>query len=149
MNDAQELTLMTAVRDALDRKITEKKKMIMETTVADDGAKSFLTELGLVEVVIMSPSIIFNDDALMQFASDHDAEYGGIEIVRQVRSTFRKLFAINGQDVIFEPTGEVVPFARVKVGNRFLRTKLTDDAKNLAYELVSDKQLWMITDGAS
>lgn len=54
-----------------------------------------------------------------------------------VRPTFRKLFSADGDQVIFDPTGEVVDFAHVAPGTQYLTTRLTDDAKVRAIEVLT------------
>lgn len=112
----------------------------------DTGANSFVTPFGKVYDRVNSDGIVFDEDRLLEYAEAADVD--AVETTKVVRDTFRKLFMIDGDQVIFTPTGEVIDFAKIIKGGHVVVARLTDDAKQRAAELLAGDQLIrMITTG--
>lgn len=138
MTPAERLAALKALRHGIDQALGQAEDAV-RSTMLDTGADRFRTPLGSVSLAERAGSITFDEDRLLAFAEEADLD--GVETIKQVRPTFRRLFDASGEQVIFKPTGEVIDFATVRPGTQYLTTRLNDEAKDAAEKLLGDRFL--------
>lgn len=134
LTPAEEYAAIKAIAWGLEQ-ILEDKGSEVRQAMSDTGADRYATRLGKVSLATRSDKIVFDDEyRLLKFAEAADLD--GVETI--VRPTFLNLFVIaNDGAVIFQPTGEQIDFAHAEPGTQYLTTRLTDDAKARAIDLLA------------
>jgi hypothetical protein len=134
MTPAERLAALRALQDGIARAVDLAKADVLNA-MKHTGADRFRTELGPVYMGKRADTIMFDEAKLLRFAEDADLD----AIEKSVRPTFRELFKIDGDDVIFTPSGEVITFARVRPGTTYVAAKLSTDAKERAQALMAGR----------
>ena len=139
MKPAERYAALKALRREIDAELEELEPAVWQA-LTGAGADRLATPLGKITLAgADSKKIIFDEARLLEFAEASDLD--GVEIIKKVRPTFRNLFSIlgdaDGWVVIFEPTGELVDWAKVIPGTSYLSTRLSDRAKQRAAELLA------------
>lgn len=128
---AERLAALKAIAHGLDAAIDHAERAVL-AQMGQTGADRFRTKLGPVSKIVRKPTIRFDDDKLIKFAED----VAPWEIETRVRRTFRSQFDVIDGAVIYKPTGEEVDFATVHPGTEGLTTRLSDEAKTTAEDLL-------------
>lgn len=133
MNAAERYAALKAVKSAVDAAIRVAEREVTATMNAT-SASQFKVSLGTISYVSASQTIMFDDDALLAWAQENTP--WEVDTAPRVRDTLRKQFKIIGDDVVHEPSGEIVTFARVRpYREATVAVKLADDTKQRADEI--------------
>lgn len=141
---AQRLAALKALQHGVGEAIGRTEPEV-RSAMNESGADRYRTPWGAVILATRQPTIRFDEDQLLAFAEEADLD--GVEVIKQVRPTFRNLFKIEGDSVIFGPTGEVVEFATVQAGTSYLMTQLTAEAKEQVTGAIAEEFVGELTTG--
>lgn len=136
MTPAQRLAALKAIRFGIDHAIEQAEYGVRELINAT-GAERFGTGMGQVILVQKDPTITFDEAELLAFAESTDLD--GVEVIKEVRRTFRSLFKISGRHVVFAPTGEIIDWAKIRPGTTYLSTRLNDDTKTHIESIMAER----------
>lgn len=135
MNPAEELAELKLLKWGVDAAVREAEVRALEYA-EQVRAKSLETDRGTVSVVQRRPTAKLDPDGFLAWVKAN----APTEIVESVNpayeAAFHKSLKLDGEDVL-TPEGEVLDFAHVAPGARYVSAKLTADIKAQAEEYVA------------
>lgn len=136
MSPADRIAALTAIRDAIDGRITWEKKGIIENLLGAHKSQSIPSSLGTLSFKPASRPVKIDDEKLLAYVLENHPEFITERTVREVDPEFRKLLVsavvdVGDGDFALSTDGTAIDFAYL--GN--------ETAAQIAYPASSEQKL--------